>query len=185
MNVADIISNALIEYDTARPVINFLQKTHTEGFKTSNDWQRTNIRFMDPETKELIVDTETEVLAIYYDKFNVWSWAWSHIGLTNAENYLSKETLLYSLKLGSELAYLKSIITTSRSVIKNTIQLEINLAIASSIIKQPYIYPYVYTFKDHKLTYYYILLNKLDLTKLNDKITFDKSFKENDKLYTT
>ena len=74
----------------------------------------------------------------------VWSWAWSQPGLTNSENYLAKEILLYALKLGSDLSYIKSILTTSRGVIKDITQIDINLAIGSSIIKQPYIYPYVF-----------------------------------------
>lgn len=176
MNVQDIISNALIEYDSVKPVINILKKAYIEGVKTTNDWQRTKFKFIDNDTGETIVDTEVEILAVYYDKLKVWSWAWSHIGLTNAENYLAKEILLYALKIGSELSYIKSILTTSRGVVKDTTQIDINLAISSSIIKQPYIYPYIYPIENNHLIYYFILLNKTDLDKLNEKNKKTSSF---------
>jgi len=171
MNVPDIISKALIEYDTAKPVINYLlNNTYYEGFKTNNDYQRSKFKFINKETNEAIIDTEVEILAVYYDKLKVWSWSWSQTGLTNAENYLAKEILLYALKLGSELAYIKSILTTSRGVIKDITQIDINLAIGSSIIKQPYIYPYVYSIDNYNLVYYLILLNRDDLDKLGQKL---------------
>lgn len=172
MNIQHIITNALIEYDSAQPVIRYLKKYTTyEGYKTLVDTERTKFRFIDIKTKELVIETEVEVLGIFYDKYNVWSWAWSHIGLTNAENYLSKEILIYALKLGSDLAYLKSILTTSRGEVKDKIQIDINLAIGASIIKQPYIYPFEYSINNNHLIYYFILLNKEDLNKLNKKLS--------------
>jgi len=164
MNVQYIIPKALIEYDTAKPVIRFLKKeTYEEGHKTSTDLERSWLKFYRKDTDELILDTECEILAIFYDKLNVWSWAWSQTGLTNAESYLSKEILFYGLKLESEMSYLKSILTTSRGLIKERIQLDIHLALSSNIIKQPYIYPFIYKVGEHNLIYYYILLNKKKL----------------------
>lgn len=171
MNVQDIIGNALVQYDSAQPLIRYLKKyTYYGGVKTNNDYQRTIFTFTDKKTEEIIIETEVEVLAIYYDKHRVWSWAWSQTGLTNAENYMAKEILLYALKLGSELSYIKSLLTTSRGVIKDLTQLDINLAIGASIIKQPYIYPFVFPIENSYLVYYFILLNKDDLDKLNEKI---------------
>jgi len=171
MNVQDIISKALIQYDMAHPVINYLKKyTYYEGHKTNNDKERTVFRFTDKETDKIIIDSEVEILAIYYDKYKIWSWAWSQAGLYNSENYLAKEILLYALKLESDLSYIKSILTTSRGVIKDITQLDINLAIGSSIIKQPYIYPFLFPIEENYLVYYFVLLNKKDLDKLNDKI---------------
>lgn len=170
MSVQHIISESLIEYDSAQTVIRYLQKnTDIEGFKTSNDIERTKFKFIDND-KKTIIDTEVEILAIYYDKLGVWSWSWAQTGIYNSENYLSKEILLYALKLGSDLAYIKSILTTSRGVMTDTTQIDINLAISSSIIKQPYIYPFVYEINNSKLIYYFILLNKPQLDKLHEYI---------------
>lgn len=177
MSVQDIISKALIEYDTAQPTIRYLVKyADYEGERPGTDWQRTKFRFIDKKTDDVILETEVETLAVYYDKMDIWSWAWSLTGLTNAENYLAKEILIYALKLGSDLAYLKSILTTSRGVIDDVTQIEVNLAIACSIIKQPYIYPFVYKIENNYLVYYLILLNKTDLDKLSERIKNDKEF---------
>lgn len=171
MNVQDIIKKALIEYDIAQPVIKYLKEyTYYGGNKTNNDYQRTIFKFTDKETGKIILETEVEILAIYYDKLQIWSWAWAQTGLTNSENYLAKEILLYSLKLGSELSYIKSILTTSRGVVKDVTQIDINLAIGSSIIKQPYVYPFVFPIENNYLVYYFVLLNKEELDKLGESI---------------
>lgn len=173
MNIQHIITTALIDYDSSQPVIRYLKKHTTyEGYKTSVDTKRTIFRFLDRETKNLVLETEVEVLGVFYDKYNIWSWAWSHTGLTNAENYLSKEILIYALKLGSDLSYLKSLLTTSRGEVKDRTQIDINIALGASIIKQPYIYPFEYSIGDEfKLIYYFILLNQDDLNALKEKIT--------------
>lgn len=161
MNIQHIISSALIQYDAAKPTIRHLMNNaYIEGIKTTVDVERSKFKFFDKKTKELIVDTEVEFLGIFYDKLNIWSWAWSHTGLTNAESYLSKEILQYALRLTSDMSYLKTILTTSRGVIKDVTQVDINVALGSSIIKQPYIYPYVYNIGDYHLIYFVILLNK-------------------------
>jgi len=172
MNIQHIIQKALIEYDTVQPVIRYLLEPnkHLKGVKTTVDTERTTFQFIDRDTNEVILDTEVEILAIFYDKYNVWSWAWSHIGLINSENYLSKEILIYALKLGSDMSYLKSILTTSRGIIKDTTQIDINLALGASIIKQPYIYPYIYNIENNNLIYYFILLNQDELQKLQKKL---------------
>lgn len=181
MNVQHIISEALIEYDNAMTVIRYLLKnTRYEGTKTNIDSQRTKFKFIDIRTGEVVLDTEVEILAVFYDKLSVWSWAWSLTGLTNAENYFSKEILLYALKIGSELSYIKSILTTSRGIIKDLTQVDINLAIGSSIIKQPYIYPYIYPIDNGNLIYYSILLNKTELDKLHEKLSNESDYKTND-----
>lgn len=167
MNVQHIIKESLIEYDTAHVVIKYLLKnTRIEGIKTNSDTQRSKFKFIDSITNKVILETEVEILSVYYDKLGVWSWAWSQTGLTNAENYLSKEILLYALKLESSLSYIKSILTTSRGLIKDKTQIDINLAIGSSIIKQPYIYPFIYEIENYHLIYYFVLLNKSDLDKI-------------------
>ncbi len=172
MSIQHIISESLVEYDSVYPTIRHLiKRAYIDGYKTSNDTERTRFKFIDKETDEVIVETEVEVLAIFYDKLMVWSWAWSQTGLTNSENYLSKEILRYALTLESNLSYIKSILTTSRGVIKDLTQIDINLAIGSGIIKQPYIYPYVYPIENYNLIYFFILLNKKDLDILQEKLS--------------
>ncbi len=180
MNVQDIIGKALIQYDTVQPTIRFLKKnTYYGGEKTDNNWKRTIFTFTDKKTEKIILETEVELLAIYYDKYNIWSWAWAQADLLESENYLAKEILIYALKLGTELSYIKSILTTSRGVIKDVTQVDINLAIASSIIKQPYIYPFVYSIENYNLVYYFVLLNKIGLDELTSEINNNKTDSSN------
>ena len=171
MNVEHIIREALMEYDATQTVIRYLLKnTSVTSTKTTNDVQRSKFEFIDKATGEIILDTDVEILGVFYDKLNIWSWAWSQIGLYNSENYLAKEMLLHAIKLGSDLSYIKSILTTSRGVIKDLTQIDINLAISSSIIKHPYVYPYVYKLNNFHLVYYFALINKPALEKLKRTI---------------
>ena len=172
MNVQHIIREALQDYDSVKPVIRYLEKnTYYEGTKTASDTVRSTFKFIDKETHETIIETEIEILAIFYDKLNVWSWGWAQTGLTNSENYLSREILLYALKLDPSLSYLKSVLTTSRGVINDLTQLDINLALSSSVIKKPYIYPFYHKVDNNYLIYYIILINDEPLNALKSKLT--------------
>lgn len=169
MDIRHIISNALVEYDSARSVIKFLMSDEValEGIMKHLETERNIFKFYDRESDELILETEVEVLAVFYDKFNIWTWAWAHIGLTNSENYLAKEILMYAVKLGIDASYLKSILVTSKGIINDTTQIDINLALGTSIVKCPYIYPFVvYTSGEYNLIYYMILLNNEGLDKI-------------------
>lgn len=167
MNVPDIISKALVQYDSCQPVIRYLLKhTTLEGTKSPNDLKRTIFKFTDKKTGEMVLETEVENFAIYYDKHRVWSWAWSHVALNNAENYLAKELVTYAFTLGTELSYIKSILLTSRGTMQDLTQIDINLAIGSHLIKNSYIYPYIYNIENHNLYYYFVLLNRTRLDEI-------------------
>lgn len=173
MNIQYIIMDALIEYDNAQPTINYLKKNayYEVEKKSAKDTARNVITFIDKATKKPLFSTEIEIIGIYYASYHIWSWAWAHIGLTNNDTYLSKDILIYALKLDTDMAYLKALLSTSRGEIKSDIQIDINLAICSYIIKQPYIYPIEITVNDKVLIYYYILLNKTELNNLSKKIS--------------
>lgn len=178
MSAEHIIREALIEYDTVQPVMQYIKKNSIKGAKIGSDTERSRFEIIN-EKGEILLNTEVELLAIFYDKFNIWSWAWSLPLSTNAENYLSKEILRYALKLGPDMAYIKSILTTSRGVVKDTTQIDINLAVSSSIIKQPYILPFSKPTSDSDLIYYFILLNKPELERIAKNLSgIDDSFEE-------
>jgi hypothetical protein len=173
-NIPHIITTALVEYDTTSPMIRYLLKQKYSVINTSSDTIRSRIMFYDNETDDLIIDTEFEIMGVFYDKLNIWGWSWSHPALLNSEYFLTKEILMYALTLGSELSYLKSILTTSRGVVKDRTQVDINIALGASIIKKPYIYPFIYELKDSsKLYYYLILIDNDGLDRLADKIKDD------------
>lgn len=175
MNVQHIIYDSLIQYDSVQFVTKYLTKNaYIVGNKTTSDFERSTFTFYEKTTDRLILKTEVETLAVFYDKFNIWSWAWSQTGLSNAENSLCKKMLERALNYGSDLSYIKGILTTSRGVIKNLTQIDINLALATSIIKQPYVYKYVYKFNSSTLIYYFMLLNQPALEKLGQQIRSGK-----------
>lgn len=169
MNVPSIIKDALNEYDTAAEIIAPLYGMNYNIINTTNDHQRSRIIFKDKKTGA-VLDTEYEILAIFYEKLNVWSWAWSQPGLLNSENYLSKEILRYSLTMGSEMTYIKLLLSTSRGIIYDKIQIDINLAISSSFIKQPYIFENYKEIEGYGLSYYIILLNKEAVKNFYEKV---------------
>lgn len=169
MDVQNILKDALIEYDKTSNVINYLLKNKYKGFAPNNNLDRTTIEFID-ENNKTIIKTEIEILGIYYSKFKIWSWAWAQPGLLNSQNYLSKQILIHSLNFEPNLSYIKNLLTTSRGVINDPIAIDINIAIASSIIKQPYIYPSIIKIGKYQLIYYLILLNNKDLDKLRENI---------------
>lgn len=179
MSAQDNIKKALIEYDSASSVIKYLLKNTIHVIEqTSSNYKRSISKFFSRTTNELVLESENEILAIYYSKHQIWCWAWSLVELTDSENFLAKEILLYSLGMDTNLSYIKSLLTTSRGIIDDVSQLDINLAVSSSLIKQPYIFPYYHKIGNHTLVYYFILLNNTDLDLLKQKIM------ENEKSYT-
>lgn len=177
MSAQNIISNSLVEFDAAQPVMISLNKTWITTIKTTNDIQRSKITFKDLNTEEILLETDYEILAIFYEGLNIWSWAWSQPGLKNSENYLAKKILLHSLTLGSDMSYIKLILSTSRGIVEDKTQIAINLAISSGFIKQPYIFPYNHNVEGHNLTYYLILVDKPAIEKYwekNNKKNYDE-----------
>lgn len=175
MNISSIVKEALDQYDAATEIIESLYSddiTYTV-VNTTNDHQRSRIIFTHKPTGATI-DTEFEILAVFYEKLNVWSWAWSQPGLLNSENYLSKEILRYSLNMGSEMSYIKLLLSTSRGIIQDKVQIDINLAISSSFIKEPYIYEFLQEIEGYNLIYYFILLNKKGMEKFYNEIKKNK-----------
>lgn len=172
MNYQDIIKNALVEHDGATPVIRYLlENTLHVGYQPIDDYTRTTLNFRNKYTNEPVISTEVEILAIYYENMKLWNWAWYHPELHTSENFLSKEILMYSFKLDKYLSFIKIMLSTPRYRLKDTIQIDINLAVSTSIIKEPYVYPYLHKAGDHTVVYYLILLNKPELNKIRDNLS--------------
>jgi len=193
MSIENIIEKSLQEYDSAKYVIKYLiQNTDLEIIDRKKETERIIYKFIHKETREVVIESETELLAVYYDKFRIWCWAWSMAGLLNSRNFLSKEILIYALKLGAEMSYLKSIFTTSRGIINDLAQIDINLALCVGIMKQPYIFAHkkdIQNISDETITtdteinylyQYIILLNREDLDNLGKKLLTEKTIKEID-----
>ncbi len=171
MDTRYIISKSLEDYDSTANILRFLKKkTKLVPIEKKQDTERDLWTFYDIDTNEIVLETEVEALGIYHKRLGIWSWAWSIPILSSTKIHLSKEMLLYALSLGPESSYLKTILITSRGSIDDPIQLDIHIALASYIIKQPYIFPYEQTIDDYNIFRYYILLNTDAIRKLHKKI---------------
>jgi hypothetical protein len=170
MDVKYIISKSLEDHDRIALLIRYLKdKTKVRLVPQKRNNNRDLWTFYDVNTNEPILETEVEYLSIYNSKLKIWCWAWSVPLLSSLNINLSKEMLLYALKLGPELSYLKSILITSRGTVVDPIQVDIHLALASYILKQPYVFPYKHPMETY-MVYYYILLNTDGLNELFEKI---------------
>jgi len=160
MDTKYIISKSLEEYDISADLIRYLKKnTRIEIFEKKIDTERDLWIFHDINTDEILFETEVEALGIYHKKARVWIWAWSIPEFNIIKINLSKELLLYALGLGFESSYIKTLLITSRGSIIDPIQLDIHIALASYIIKKPYIYDFEQHVDDYSIFRYYILLN--------------------------
>lgn len=165
MNINDIIGQGLQEIDGKKPLINYLVRNTKAQFERRDDPQRSVAHFYDKETNKLIISSEYERLAAYYNKYNIWVWAWSLPLLFHSENSLSIEILKHVLQLGPEYTYLKTLFATSRGIINDPIQVDINLGLCSQILKKPHIMTL-----SQDTDWFIVLLNKEDLDKLEKEL---------------
>ena len=109
---------------------------------------------------------DSEILGYFDNRTNIWIWGWMLTGVLNTN--ISRDLLNYGLKLeiGStdtnEHFFIKSLLVNSRILVEDDIQLEINFAIYSYLMKDRYkfIYPWKkYLDKDKTIfiTNYYLI----------------------------
>lgn len=173
MNINDIISQGLYELDSKKPLLEYLKRNSNIYVITKTEPNRPSIEFIDMKTGEIIVSTEFERLSAYHNKYNIWVWAWS-LPLLHSENSLSIEILKHILQLDEEYTYIKTLFTTSRGIIDDPVQIDINLALSGLILKQPYVLKYT----ENMVDWYIVLLNKEGLDKLENKLDLKEYEKE-------
>lgn len=142
-----------------------------------------NIKYIDIiNTSDIILNTDStiiifninneekiynyELLGYFDNQNNIWIWSWLLINLTSEQIIIARELLNYGLKLepssnSNEHFFIKSLLVNSRIMIEEDIQLEINLAIFSYIIKKKikFIYPRKIFIGEEKkfITIYYLI----------------------------
>jgi len=112
-------------------------------------------------------DFNCELLGYFDNQNHIWIYSWV---LTNIESFLtktSKELLEYGLKLEpdtntDEHFMIKSLLVNSRIQIEESIQLDINLALYTSLLKDKikFIYPHLQYLDESKknfITFYYLI----------------------------
>jgi hypothetical protein len=111
-----------------------------------------------------------ELLSYFDNGTKIWIWAWLLLRLENNFNELSRGLLNHGLTLSpssnSEEHYMiKSFLINSRIQINDSVQLDINLAICSDLLKDNilFIYPrkfYIDKTKDKYIILYYLIKKK-------------------------
>lgn len=166
MNNSNIIYEALLNYDYEKIFIDYLKNLNPEiEFENNPGELRNKIIFKDPLTKEIILKSEYEYIAFFHCEYKIWVWGWSVTSFDFKEITYIIELLKHALQLSKEYNYIKSLLTTSRAIINNLIQIDINLAIVGYYIYNSYIYPIEKKVGDKNIIYYIILLNKEAILK--------------------
>ena len=137
------IKNALEYLDRNRHKLEIkLKDVHTYKTTTTNkDTEHSVIHFYDKNKKKLY-SSRFEVIGLYTDPLKLWAWAWALPTIPKNISYMSRKLLMYGLDLDYQFEgkNLKTELITSRFHIKNKIQIDLHLAIASYLTKIPYIY---------------------------------------------
>lgn len=141
-NIISLIPMALEYYDLNTEKYRSLKKkikSHRIITSKSN-LKRNTIVLYDGEGKELLT-SEFEVCGIYNDAYKLWAWAWSRPNFSKNMTTISRKILNYGFDLTStESTVLKTELITSRFKISSPVQIDIHLALASFLSKNPLIF---------------------------------------------
>jgi hypothetical protein len=165
INFVDFVKNALDKYDTQYNKYN----RFIEHNNVSIDDKIGIIIFNNIENVDYNKYT-CELLAYFENDAKIWVWAWLSLRLENNFNELSRGLLNHGLTLSpssnSEDHYMiKSFLINSRIQINDKVQLDINLAICSKLLKDNilFIYPrtiYIDKTKDKSIILFYLIKKK-------------------------
>ncbi len=139
-NINELILKALDYYDSQKLKYNYLINNKNIEFKNKDE-----IIF---NTDDETITTLYEILGYFDKKTNIWIWGWV-LNENMSSTEISKNLLNYGLKLGPERQeipehfFIKSLLVNSRILIDDEIQLDINIAIYSYLLKGKFsfIYP--------------------------------------------
>ena len=156
--LSDIVKKALEYFDSK--MMMYQDLIQNQNIKL-NDIDNT-IMFIKNEKEEIY---NYELLGYYDNNNNIWIWGWVLFGFNYKETPQCKYLLDYGLKLEpnnstQEQVMIKGILVNSRIKIDEKVQLEINLAIYSYLIKDrvKFIYPRKRMIDNEKfVTFYYLV----------------------------
>ncbi len=139
-NINEFILKSIDYYDSQKLKYDYLINNKNIEFKNNDEIIFNN----DDET----INTTYEILGYFDRKTNIWIWGWV-LNENTASTEISKNLLNYGLKLGPERQeipehfFIKSLLVNSRILIDDEIQLDINIAIYSYLLKGKFsfIYP--------------------------------------------
>lgn len=137
------LHDALESYDRTHPVISALMGMRRELSHPVDSRKRDRMVFYDDQDRP-IYETDVETLAFYYPQVGLYAWSWAIPSRRQSTTFLSRQVLQYCLNNDVSL-YTRTILTTGRSIIRDVTQVDINLALAITLIRRPYILPQLFT----------------------------------------
>jgi len=142
----NLIANALEYYDLHNQKYEKLlnNAVRLEVDTKLGDLNSPQITLFDKNDKELLT-AEYQYIGMYYKLFDIWVWAWGHSLYDKNATKLSRKILEYGLDLRPNNilnGILRAQLITSRFKIQKKAQLDIHLALAGYLTKQPIIYKY-------------------------------------------
>ena len=106
-----------------------------------NDMSYNIIVYYDKNKKE-IFRSRYEIIGLYNSDVNTWTWSWAIPTFKKNNTGTARKLLNYGLMLDPSIKYLKTELITSRFRVADLVQLDIHVAIASYISKNPFVYKY-------------------------------------------
>lgn len=141
MDVNTLVSDALEYYDTNNEKYElFFKRVKNIKFEEAkSDLDYYQIVFYD--NNEIIIGrSRYENIGVYSQKGKVWTWAWSISTFAKKTTSIIRKVLAYGFDIDSNKIFLKNELITSRFKISDKTQLDIHIAIASYLSKQPAIF---------------------------------------------
>lgn len=145
-----LILNSLKYWDTNNEkYTNFFNKAvYYRILEGSADLDQNKIVFYDKNKVEFYT-SRYEILGGYFKDIKLWVWGWV-MGNKKNEIIIAKKLLNYGLDLGTEFNFLKSELITSRFRLTSEFQLDIHVAVASYISKNPLIFKLITTANEYE-----------------------------------
>jgi len=145
--VDSIIKNSLEYYDNYQQKIQNILN-NLEYVKIINN-QNINDEYIFYDSNDnIILKSRIETLSIFTPQNNTWKWSWSVPFAKYKNTLISRKILEYAFTLNSDSDFLlKSTLINSKIIISNQYQLDIYLALAANLSKNPFIFRiYLYPF---------------------------------------
>ena len=141
-NISTIV-NALDYYDKNCEKYNhMLKKIKYIRFIPSVSEMEYSFIILFDKNKNEVFRSRYEVIGLYNKSSKIWSWAWCIPRFKKNTTTIIRQLWNYGANLDHELEFLKMEITTSRFRIADITQLDIHVAFASYLAKQPFVYKY-------------------------------------------
>ena len=141
MDVNTLVSDALEYYDSNsekyEPFFKNVKSVKFEEAKSDLDYYE--IIFYD-SNGSVTGKSRYENIGVYSQKGKVWTWAWSISSFSKRTTTIIRKVLNYGFDIDSSKIFLKNELITSRFRISDKTQLDIHIAIASYLSKQPSIF---------------------------------------------